>query len=174
MRRAVAVVLPLVLVVAFGAAFVAAPALVEALIGPEAPEEATSGSGGAYAADPLNLRDGPSLDSAIRGVIPAGTVLTLAGEGRNGFVPVVYQGQRGWVYAAYVGPTGVTTVAGVAVATTRDAVHLRIGPAPNDPIRSVIPAGAIVVVTGDAQDGIVPVAFDGVPGFVAAEYLSLE
>jgi uncharacterized protein YraI len=170
MRRAVAVVVPLMLI----GALVAAPSLVGALTNPAVLDDATSETGEPYAADALNFRAAPSLDSTIKAVIPAGTVLALAGAGRNGFVPVVNNGESGWVYAAYLAPTGVTVVADVAVATATDDLNLRDGPSPTSAVTAVIPAGAVVVVTGAAQDGFLPVALDGVPGFAFAEYLDVK
>lgn len=173
MRRTATAIVPLLLVGALVGALIAAPSLVGALTDPAGPDDAASPTGEPYAVEALNFRAGPSLGSAVKSVIPSGTELVLAGEGRHGFVPVVLAGESGWVYAAYLAPPGVTTVAGVVVATSTDDLNLRDEPGPNGAITGLIPAGAVVVVTGDAQNGFLPVTLDGVPGFAAAEYLDV-
>jgi uncharacterized protein YraI len=34
--------------------------------------------------------------------MPAGAVVTLTGAEENGFAGVIYRGQRGWAFAAYL------------------------------------------------------------------------
>ena len=50
----------------------------------------------------LNLREGPG--TGYRGVlvIPAGSAVTVTGEGENGYAPVAYQGTYGWVSEYYL------------------------------------------------------------------------
>jgi hypothetical protein len=100
--------------------------------------------------------------------------LALAGEGKDGFVPVVHDGATGWVYAAYVVPPGAVAVTGVELASTTDALNLRAGSSPTDEIVLTIPAGGVVVVRGEARDGFLPVAYDGIPGFAAVDHLRRE
>ncbi len=50
----------------------------------------------------LNLRAGPSTSDEVLAVMPAGTVVTLTGAEESGFAGVIYRGQRGWAYAAYL------------------------------------------------------------------------
>ena len=50
----------------------------------------------------LNLRDGPSLQSRIVSVMPAGASVTV-GECRGEWCKVVYRGQRGYANSALLG-----------------------------------------------------------------------
>ena len=60
------------------------------------PSPGSAGSSGTVVVD-LNLRSGPSLTSPVLLTIPAGAVVTLAGETVNGFAGVTYNGVAGWV-----------------------------------------------------------------------------
>ena len=51
----------------------------------------------------VNLRTGPSFADWVIAVVPAGATVETTGGAVNGFVPVWYAGQSGWVSAAYLG-----------------------------------------------------------------------
>ncbi len=50
----------------------------------------------------LNLRAGPGTNYKVVLVMPAGSTVTLAGEGANGFAGVAYKGTYGWASEAYL------------------------------------------------------------------------
>jgi len=50
----------------------------------------------------LNLRWGASTADGVILVMPVGAVVTRTGDAANGFAGVVYNGQFGWAYAAYL------------------------------------------------------------------------
>jgi len=50
----------------------------------------------------LNLRSGPSLDSAVLKVIPAGAQVARGDQVNNGFRSVTYAGVTGWASTAYL------------------------------------------------------------------------
>ena len=54
----------------------------------------------------LNLRAQPSANSDVLYVLPYGMVLTVLGEGENGFLYVQWGGYTGYVSGAYVTPFG--------------------------------------------------------------------
>lgn len=56
----------------------------------------------ATVAEVLNLRAGPSTDSEILAVMPAGAGVELGGDAGNGFVAVTYQGTGGYAASAYI------------------------------------------------------------------------
>jgi uncharacterized protein YraI len=82
--------------------------------GAEEPSDDETADGGDYAASlagqsrvtlaDLNLREGPSTESAVLLVIPAGETVTMTGEGvENDFVTVEFDGTTGWVAAEFLG-----------------------------------------------------------------------
>src|SRR5699024_1770904 len=52
-------------------------------------------------------------------------------------------------------------------------LHLRGGPSSADASLLVMPAGASVDITGEIQNGFLPVTFDGTTGWAYAEFLNL-
>lgn len=52
-----------------------------------------------------------------------------------------------------------------------DALNLRAGPSTNDAVLAVMSRGDRVHVRGDAQDGFLPVTYNGTDGWAFAEYL---
>lgn len=61
-----------------------------------------SGGGSATTTTALNLRAGPSTADRVLLVIPAGAGVDLTGDQQNGFLGVIYNGQRGWAYGDYL------------------------------------------------------------------------
>lgn len=75
-------------------------------------------------AAPLNLREGPSADSAIRLVMPEGAELAPAADSscpENGYYKVRFSGFEGWAYGAWLRTTEVSTSSSALTsANTRD------------------------------------------------------
>ncbi|HEY8447990.1 MAG TPA: SH3 domain-containing protein [Thermomicrobiales bacterium] len=61
-----------------------------------------SGGGTATTTTGLNLRAGPSTADRVLLVMPAGATVQLTGDQQNGFLGVIYNGQRGWAYGDYL------------------------------------------------------------------------
>lgn len=57
-------------------------------------------------------------------------------------------------------------------ATTTDSVNLRSGPSAEDEVMAIVPGGASISITGDPQGGFYPVVFDGVSGYISADFIS--
>jgi uncharacterized protein YraI len=93
--------------------------------------------------------------------MPAGAKVTLTGDETDGFFGVVYGGTFGWAYGAYLS----------TVRTVSENLNLRTGPSLDNRIILVMPAGAKVVLTGDEQNGFVPVSYDGTDGWAYSAYL---
>ena len=66
-----------------------------------APEDAC-GFGTTYTTDTVNFRAGPSTADDIYYQLDAGITVTIVGSSENGFLPVVDDGQWGWVYEQYL------------------------------------------------------------------------
>jgi uncharacterized protein YraI len=65
----------------------------------------------------VNLRSGPSKSAASLGVLDAGTPVRL-GEEQHGWVNVLAEGGRGWVYERYLvrdATVSITVSGGVAM-----------------------------------------------------------
>lgn len=120
----------------------------------------------AMTTDDLNFRTGPGLKYAIIAVAPAGTTVTLRSDRENGFRSVLYAGEVGWMSEKYLQVEDVESIM-----TVLANLNLRAGPSTADEVILVIPAGAEVTVTGDAQNGFLAVTYDGQPGWAYAQYL---
>ena len=123
----------------------------------------------------LNLRSGPGTGYEVLVVMPAGTrVDALLDEAQGDYVRVRYGGLEGWAAAAYlaVGNGGDDPNAGLpGTATVTVDLNLRAGPGTGYRVVLVIPAGSAVTVTGEGENGFVPVAYQGTYGWVSEYYL---
>lgn len=136
-----------------------------------------SSTGTATTTTDLNLRAGPSTSEAVLLVMPAGAPVTLTGEASNGFSGVSYNGTSGWAFSGFLSGSGAAPPAsdpGVSAGTARTitSLNLRAGPSLADAILRVMPAGVTVEITGAAQNGFVPVVYNGAAGWASSTYLS--
>ena len=169
MRRTTPPILALAL-----AALLALPAAVR-----PAPAAALScGPCPAVAAEQVNLRDAPSLDSTVLRLIPAGAELQWVADPPPvaGYVPVIYEGITGWAHDDYL-------LLYPASATTLAAVNRREAPGLASPVVGVVPAGASLLLLNGPRhaDGRAwyqvfdQSALGGTPGgWVAGDYLDLD
>ena len=67
-------------------------------------------------------------------------------------------------------PTPAPGPTGPAQATTD--LNLRAGPSEAAPVLFLVPAGSTVIQTGSAQDGFVSATYQGIAGWIAADYLA--
>jgi len=136
-----------------------------------APVQATAT---ATTTDSLNLRSGPGLSYAVVSVLPAGTRVDLTGlSDTNGFRAVSYNGQNGWAFGAYLAEDEASPSPN-ATATTTDSLNLRSGAALTYSVVTVLPAGAIVTLTGQNVNGFRSVTYEGFSGWVFAAYLDFS
>ncbi|MGH2535255.1 MAG: SH3 domain-containing protein [Thermomicrobiales bacterium] len=130
---------------------------------------ASRGGGTATVAEALNLRSGPSTGDDVLDVMPAGAEVTLTGESSRGFVSVSYDGRNGWAAAAYLTSDGTALPA--ARRTVSEDLNLRTGPSTGDRVIRVMPAGDMVILTGQRENGFASVEHDGREGWAYVEYL---
>lgn len=115
----------------------------------------------------VGLVAAPADEEPVR-VVPAGRRVAVTGPAREGFYPVTHGAVAGWVPGeALLFDRGDPA----AVLSTTDAVNLRAGPSGSDGVLRELPAGTDLARTGPPVDGFVPVAFDGLVGWVAAAYV---
>ena len=70
--------------------------------GGDDPSGGDTAPGSATVTANLNLRSGPGTGHPVVLVVPAGSAVTVTGEGETGYVPVTYQGVYGWVSQFYL------------------------------------------------------------------------
>jgi uncharacterized protein YraI len=139
-----------------------------------------SGSGSTTVLSALNLRSGPSMSNPVILVMPAGASVTLTGESSGSFLGVVYRGTYGWAHSGYLDsgngasnddggspPSGN----GGGSATVTSGLNLRSSPSTGASIILVMPAGAVVELTGDESNGFLGVIYNGTRGWGYAQYL---
>jgi uncharacterized protein YraI len=140
-----------------------------------------------YAATELNLRQDPSVDSAVLRIIPSGAVLyRTAGEVTNEYAPVTYDSVPGWVVSLGIvsTPEEVDSVGGIEAPTdpapaasadaryTLEPLVLRGGPSADAEPILTMPQGATVTLTREgAENGYVTVDYDGATGWAYADFL---
>ncbi|MEA2512193.1 MAG: hypothetical protein QOJ59_1680 [Thermomicrobiales bacterium] len=126
--------------------------------------------GNARTNDWVNLRAGPSTDDDVLTVLDTGDRLGIIGGQRDGFYPVVHDGLTGWVFDDYVKPDG-SSRSGAAVGVVTEHLNLRSGPSTADDVELQMPAGSLVVLTGEEENGFLSVDYQGTEGWAFADYL---
>jgi uncharacterized protein YraI len=116
--------------------------------------------------DSVNLRTGPGFDRAILTQIPTGMPVYLTGGPRNGFRPVSYGSEHGWIHVDYL-----TIADRPETKRVTEDLRLRDFPDTDGEVILVMPAGATVTVTGTAQNGFLPVTYRGSSGWAHSSYL---
>lgn len=131
-----------------------------------------------FITDAVNFRAGPSTADTIHRVVPTGSVVVVTGSERNGFVPVAFDGKRGWISSAYVDLGNASPPAdddpssgNGGTAETTDYVNFRSGPSLNRSVIRVLPPGTVVLLNGAEQDGFFSVTHNDQGGWVSGDYL---
>lgn len=164
---------------------------------PEAPEASSIGDtpiGTAVVSTgglSLNMRSGPGTNFGVIRSLPNGVQVEIMGDPEGEFRPVRYQGSKGWASATYLRLGAVTTptqtptatatpddepigdaVVGTATVTTNGlSLNMRSGPGTNFGAIRTIPSGARVDVMGAAQNGFLPVRYQGSSGWSSMDFL---
>jgi uncharacterized protein YraI len=137
--------------------------------------EGSASSGDTTVLDDLNLRAGPSTSGAVILVMPTGSMVWVTGSPQNGFYPVDYAGTAGWAHGDYLDVSGGGTAASnEGTATVTSELNLRAGPSTSETVLMVMPTGAVVTLTGGAENGFVSVDYAGMSGWAFADYLGLD
>jgi uncharacterized protein YgiM (DUF1202 family) len=140
---------------------------------PRASEASAQSGGNATVTEALNLRAQPNRNARVLTVMPARAAVKIRGAGRNGYYPVVYRGRTGWAAAEWLRASGARrSTADAAAAVTTDRLNLRSGPSTADGVRTVLPRGALVTLTGRGSNGYLSVSYKGTQGWAYATYLS--
>jgi uncharacterized protein YgiM (DUF1202 family) len=124
----------------------------------------------------LNCRATPNGTVVAR--LPAGSSVPVRGAVQNGWVPVTCASRDGWVSAAYLriddGTTTTPPENKTGTVVNVGSASLRCRVSPGGAIITSLPGGTIVEITGDIQNGWVPVVCGGRSGWVSAAYLQIN
>ncbi len=130
----------------------------------------------------LNCRSEASINASIIGYFPAGSAVNVRGAAQGDWVPVVCDGQNGWVYGQYItaktsssGSTsgGSTATSGTATVKGTNGDGLRCRTSPSGSIITVMAEGTRVNVRGAAEGSWLPVVCGGQNGYAHTDYLSI-
>lgn len=125
----------------------------------------------------LNLRESPNSSAKVLLVMPAGALIEYLDEAQNGYRYVAYQGTAGWAYEDFLevsnGGSGLPPVV-IGTATLTTSANFRTGPSNGHSVIAVLSAGDQVEYTDLAMYGYRCVNFDGQPGWIYEDYLSLD
>jgi rare lipoprotein A len=137
----------------------------------------------------VHVRLGPSTSKRSIGVLHPGDSAVVTGSPVGGWTPVRYQGRSAWVASAYLsggagGASGSsshgssssgstrTGPAQIGVAYSAVRLNLRSGAGLSAPVRTVLPAGTRVTLTGDVSGSWVSVDSSLGSGWVSMAYLT--
>ena len=124
----------------------------------------------------VNLRSGPSTSHQVLRVLAQGTLVERSDTVQNGFRYVIFYGQAGWIYDAYLKPTtdgpGGEEPYDPNYATTTAALNLRAEPSLSARILTVMPSGTRVRILGDHANGFSKVSYNGLIGWAYTAYLN--
>lgn len=132
----------------------------------------TASSGDTAVLEALNLRAGPSTSEQVLTVMPAGSMVTLTGDAANGFYAVNYAGTAGWAFGDYLDFPNASSASAAGTATVTSDLNLRAGPSTAETVLAVMPGGAVVTLTGEAENGFLSVDYNGIAGWAFGDYLS--
>jgi len=85
--------------------------IVELFSGPKAEKAVITTTIATVESDALNLRAGPASSYSIVSTLNKGDTLTVTGDAENGWLPVTYSGNSGYVNTDYVAISTTTTTA---------------------------------------------------------------
>ena len=145
------------------------------------PDDGKVGDDIGFVTDEVNFRAGPSTSDDVYQVVPEGSVTVVTGSEKNGFIPVVFRDQAGWISSDYLdlgntsgeNPGGGGGGDGVTAVTT-DSVNFRSGPSLSDTVIKVLSPGTEVIMNDDEQNGFMSVTYGGFDGWIFSEYLMVE
>ncbi|MCC6792024.1 MAG: SH3 domain-containing protein [Thermomicrobiales bacterium] len=141
------------------------------------PDGGKTGAKVGFVTDEVNVRAGPSTADEIYQEVPEGSIVVVTGGKSNGFLPVVYDGQAGWISQEWLDLGDAAPSGGNSggsddqSATTTDSVNFRTGASLSSSIMSVVAPGETVVLKGDEQNGFYKVTYGGKTGWISGDYL---
>jgi uncharacterized protein YraI len=135
-----------------------------------APDGGEAGTVIATAMDDINLRAAAAWEAPVVSVVPAGSLVLPTGRPENGFIPAQFGDLSGWLPTAYIayGDAEYAPLSNAAVATTVVPTNLWMGPGSSTEALAVLPAGSVIELIGDSENGFLRASFNGQEGWVTA------
>ena len=146
-------------------------------------------NGPATVATDAGLLEWPGFDAPIVFMVPAGSLVNLQGEARNGFVQAEFMWMYGWIADDLLQPAAPpeeeaipddaeatevrTPRAGSGFAFATVDLTMRAGPSAGEEAVGSVPAGARVELTGVMQNDFQRVIYQDQIGWIANEFLQL-
>lgn len=139
----------------------------------------------------LNLRVGPSTGQRAILVMPAGSQVTITGSSSNGFLAVTYGGYSGYAHGDWISrtttpapetppattaPTPAPVITPTPVTSTgkvTESLNMRSQPNTSSQVLVVMPAGAIVTLTGNSSGDFLSVQYNGKSGWAHKNWISV-
>lgn len=130
----------------------------------------------------LNLRTAPATTSRILAIVPPAAALTVNGDPKDGYYPVAYGENSGWVSTELVQVEMRTEPAAAqsfdsskllpqGMATLVESVNLRTGPGADHEALHVVEAGTEVEATGEIEGDYEKIKVGGTEGWVRSVYV---
>jgi cell wall-associated NlpC family hydrolase len=136
----------------------------------------------------VRLRSAASTSASVITVVPEGATVTLRSGSTGSWTAVAYQGSNGFIYNTYLTKTTSSSSSGSGGSSSSSSssssglkkgqrakttanVNFRYGPSTSSGIAAVAPKGTVVLITGALKTGFYPVDWDGLDGYISADYL---
>jgi uncharacterized protein YgiM (DUF1202 family) len=132
--------------------------------------------------DGVRFRARASFDGAVIVVVREGQEVEVRAGSTGDWVAVSYRGSDGFIHLDYLaprsasneepGPGGSGDVGTGDHAMVTENLRLRAEPNMDGDVLAIAAASTVVVVTGSPSDGFYPVDWDGLEGWMSADYLT--
>lgn len=139
-----------------------------------APQAGARSGGGYRTTTALNLRAQANTSSKVLAVMPKGTVISVTGNGKNGFLPVTWDNKSGWAYEDYIEffTDSAPFPEIIGTATTTVGVNMREGSTTGFKVIRVLAKGTTVSITALVKNGYRQIVHNGTEGWVYDTYLT--
>ena len=122
--------------------------------------------------DSLRLRAEANTSSAVLATAPKGAAVSILEDNGDGWYKVTYDGKTGFMSAEYVSVNGEAPAIKYYVLAT-DTVNIRAGAGTDFEKVGKMAAGAIADLLDQDAEGWYKVSYNGVEGYVSADYSKL-
>ena len=123
------------------------------------------------------VRPGPGMSYKPLGVLKQGATIAVTGPAKDGWLPVTFQGKKGYVYAKYLkakaGDPASPPATARSTAVAVENVNVRKGPGTSYAKVGLITKGTKIGVTGKTSGVWSQVVFKGTSAWISSRYLKV-